>query len=346
MAKSNSKDIKDSKEFDYEILPSVEETSSDDIEDVEDYVDISPKTDSGLTLEEEIELISETLPAISSKLPVPSRSDNKLNQYLKEISRYELLSPEQEKALVKQFRETGDIELAKKLVVSNLRLVVKIAMDYKSAHANVMDLIQEGNIGLMKAVSLFEPDKGAKLSYYASWWIKSYILKFILDNFKLVKLGSTNEQKKLFYNLMREKERLEAQGIKPDHKTIAQNLDVSEKAVALMDMRLGEGGTEFSIDTPIGDSTATVGDLLPGDNDFTQDVEFKQSLKLLQDNLDQFIQGLKPRDKEIFRERLLNDAPRSLQAVADDYGVSRERIRQIEARLLENLKVYMSDIIR
>ncbi|MGI4992910.1 RNA polymerase factor sigma-32 [Halobacteriovorax sp. GFR7] len=349
MAKVNdNNNSKDKPKYDVEVLPSVEESglieSPHTISDEEgDYVDIGPKK---LTIDEEVQLIQETLPALASNLPVPSKLDNKLNQYLKEISRYELLSPEQEKLLVKQFRESGDIDLAKKLVVSNLRLVVKIAMEYRSAHANVMDLIQEGNIGLMKAVSLFEPDKGAKLSYYASWWIKSYILKFILDNFKLVKLGSTNEQKKLFYNLMREKERLEAQGIKPDHKTIAQNLDVSEKAVALMDMRLGEGGSEVSIDTPVGESSSTMGDLLPDSGDFAEDIEFQQSLKLLQDNLDQFIQGLKPRDQEIFRERLLNDAPRSLQSIADDYGVSRERIRQIEARLLENLKVYMSEIIR
>lgn len=352
--KNKNKDSKEysrdeAKDFDYEILPSIESDSKSDIssDEVEDFIDISQFEDSKLTIDEEIEVIKETLPALTSKLPVSSRVDNKLNQYLKEISRYKLLSPEQEKTLIRQFRESGDIALAKKLVVSNLRLVVKIAMDYKSAHANVMDLIQEGNIGLMKAVSLFEPDKGAKLSYYASWWIKSYILKFILDNFKLVKLGTTNEQKKLFYNLMREKERLEAQGIKPDHKTIAQNLDVSEKAVALMDMRLSDSGSEVSLDVPVGEnSTTTMGDLLPDSRDVAEDVEFKQSLQLLQENLDQFIQGLKPRDQEIFRERLLNDAPRSLQSIADDYGVSRERIRQIEARLLENLKVYMREIIR
>ena len=110
-----------------------------------------------------------------------------------------------ERELIKSLNETGDIEIAKKLVMANLRLVVKIAMEYRSTWQNVMDLIQEGNIGLMKAVSKYDDSKGAKLSYYASWWIKSYILKFILDNFRMVKIGTTNEQKKLFYNLMREK---------------------------------------------------------------------------------------------------------------------------------------------
>src|SRR6202008_1515582 len=129
-------------------------------------------------------------------------------------------------------QETGDIEVAKKLVLANLRLVVKIALEYRSAWQNVMDFIQEGNIGLMKAVSKYDETKGAKLSYYASWWIRSYILKFILDNFRLVKIGTTNEQKKLFFNLLKEKERLISQGITPDNKLIGQNLGVSEKSVA------------------------------------------------------------------------------------------------------------------
>ncbi|CAN0333407.1 unnamed protein product, partial [Chrysoparadoxa australica] len=146
-------------------------------------------------------------------VPVDFKSGkDPLSLYMKEISRYPLLSEEQEKVLTKALVETGDVEVAKKLVVANLRLVVKIAMEYKTAWQNTMDLIQEGNIGLMKAVSKYDPDKGAKLSYYASWWIRSYVLKFILDNFRLVKIGTTNEQKKLFFNLMKEKSRLEAQG--------------------------------------------------------------------------------------------------------------------------------------
>src|SRR5690606_10559331 len=174
-----------------------------------------------------------------------------LTVYLKEIARYKLLSIEEEKALTQELFETGDIEVAKKLVVANLRLVVKIALEYKSAYKNVMDLIQEGNIGLMKAVSKYDPAKGAKLSYYASWWIRSYILKFILDNFRLVKIGTTQEQKKLFYNLMREKQRLMNMGINPDVKLLSENLGVSEKAVIEMDHRLGSRGQEMSLDRPI-----------------------------------------------------------------------------------------------
>ncbi len=292
---------------------------------------------------------SENLPILDTKfLPkVISRSSNELAQYIKEVNRYELLTREQELALAKELKETGDIDIAKKLVVSNLRLVVKIAMEYRYAYTNMLDLIQEGNIGLMKAVSMYDPEKGAKLSYYASWWIKSYILKFILDNFRLVKVGTTNEQKKLFYNLMREKDKLKAQGISPDHKTIAKNLNVSEKAVALMDQRLGENSSDLSIDYQVSDeSTDTFGDFLSIDDDFTEKVSYNQSLKLLQENLDEFVGGLKERDRKIFTERLLSDAPRSLQSIADDYGVSRERIRQIESRLLDNLKLYMQKYIR
>ncbi|EQC51366.1 RNA polymerase factor sigma-32 [Bacteriovorax sp. DB6_IX] len=333
---------------DYEVLPSLDDQEQDSLSESseDDFIEItrSDKDESETDSSEE-EL---NLPILSEKLPALSDpSSNKLNQYLKEISRYDLLSREQELALAKALKETGDVEIAKKLVVSNLRLVVKIAMEYKYAYSNVMDLIQEGNVGLMKAVSLYDPDKGAKLSYYASWWIRSYVLKFILDNFRLVKIGTTNDQKKLFYNLMREKQRLLSMGIDPDHKTLAENLDVSEKAVALMDMRLGESGSEISIDHKVSDeSSQTFGDFLSSGEDFTEDISYQQSLNLLQDNLDDFISTLKERDREIFQKRLLDEAPASLQAIADDYGVSRERIRQIEARLLKNLKLYMGKFIR
>jgi RNA polymerase sigma-32 factor len=293
------------------------------------------------------------LPAIlSDKDLVPAKVEkvlDPLTHYLREISRYDLLSPEQEKALLTSLKETGDIEVAKKLVMANLRLVVKIAMEYRSAYQNVMDLIQEGNIGLMKAVSKYDLSKGAKLSYYASWWIKSYILKFILDNFRLVKIGTTNEQKKLFYNLLKEKNRLIGMGIDPDAKQISENLGVSEKAVITMDQRLSSRGGEVSIDTPVGeDSRSTLGDILPdeGQTLVEDSVSHQQSLEILNENLRDFVAGLKPRDQEIFTRRLLSEAPESLQSIANEYGVSRERIRQIESRLLANLKVYMSQYLR
>lgn len=279
----------------------------------------------------------------------PEKEVDPLTYYIREISKYELLSPEREKKLVDALVETGDIEIAKQLVVSNLRLVVKIAMEYRSAYQNVMDLIQEGNIGLMKAVSKYDPSKGAKLSYYASWWIRSYILKYILDNFRLVKIGTTNEQKKLFYNLLREKQRLKNLGIEPTTKLISENLGVSEKSVQVMDQRLGSHGGEVSIDRPRFDdnSTTSINDTLP-DNAPPIDEELSkhQEVEILKEHLGGFVANLKERDREIFKKRLLAEVPRSLQSIANEYGVSRERIRQIEERLIRDLRVYMSKFIR
>lgn len=283
----------------------------------------------------EMDFINEVetnLPQISNSLPVLRQStdvkvQDPLTVYLKEISRYKLLTPEEEKDLTLELLKTGDIEVAKKLVLANLRLVVKIAFEYRNAYKNVMDLIQEGNIGLMKAVSKFDPSKGAKLSYYASWWIRSYILKFILDNFRLVKIGTTQEQKKLFYNLMKEKQRLMSMGIAPDIKLLSENLGVSEKAVIEMDQRLSSGGQEVSLDKPLVDdgSRQTLSELI-GDDQEALDSHLGdiQNLEILKENLGNFIKQLKPRDKEIFEKRLLSEIPESLQSIADQYGVSRE----------------------
>ena len=291
------------------------------------------------------------LPTLSKdKTPAISTKDrDPLAIYLRDISRYDLLSPEQEKALTTAFVKTGDIEIAKKLVQANLRLVVKIAMEYRKAYKNVMDLIQEGNIGLMKAVSKYDPTKGAKLSYYSSWWIRSYILKFILDNFRLIKVGTTREQKKLFFNLLKEKQRLSGMGIEPTTKLIAENLGVSEKSVTIMNERIGAGSGEVNIDGPAFKDNArmTLGEVIESqDEPFEDKIERDQGTEILKDHLHDFLGTLKERDLDIFKKRLLSEVPPSLQSIADQYGVSRERIRQVEERLLKKLKVYMADFIR
>lgn len=295
---------------------------------------------------------SKNLPQVRPSSDVVSRSTDvavtdPLKAYLREISRYQLLSPEEEKELTTALFETGDIEIAKKLVTANLRLVVKIAMEYRRSYQNILDLIQEGNIGLMKAVSKYDPSQGAKLSYYASWWIKSYILKFILDNFRLIKIGTTKDQKKLFYNLMKEKQRLEGMGITPDVKMISENLGVSEKSVVEMEERIGEHSGELSLDLRVGDSSSSLESIIPAEGEEIDDVlSHRQSIDILKDNLHDFVDELRERDKDIFQKRLLDEVPLSLQAIADQYGVSRERIRQIEVRLLEKLKVYMAEFMR
>ncbi|MBF0314743.1 MAG: RNA polymerase factor sigma-32 [Oligoflexia bacterium] len=285
-----------------------------------------------------------------SKELVKSDRSDPLVRYMREISKYKLLSPERERALTKALAETGDIEVAKELVQANLRLVVKIAMEYRYAYHNLMDLIQEGNIGLMKAVSKFDSNKGAKLSYYASWWIRSYILKFILDNFRLVRIGTTSDQKKLFYNLLREKERLLSLGIGPDTKMISDSLGVSEKSVEVMNQRLGSHGSELSIDRPISDGegkqTSLLDTLADGSEPIEDTIADAQGLEILKHHLKDFVNTLKDRDRIIFEKRLLSEVPPSLQSIADEYGVSRERIRQVEERLLKKLKVYMSEFIR
>ena len=307
---------------------------------------VIPKDNSKTIMLNELQVVQKILDHNGvDNLPV---STEPLTQYVREISRYKLITLEEEEALLKELEATGDIDVAKKLVLANLRLVVKIALEYRSAWQNVMDLIQEGNIGLMKAVSKYDGSKGAKLSYYASWWIRSFILKFILDNFRLVKIGTTNEQKKLFFNLMKEKERLIGLGFTPDNKMISESLGVSEKSVAVMDKRLSQGGGEVSIDAKLDENGPSLADILTDKEELSMDEKLGnlQTVEILKDQLQNFLGGLKDRDREIFEMRLLSEVPASLQTIADQYGVSRERIRQIEERLIGNLKVYMSEFIR
>lgn len=267
-----------------------------------------------------------------------------LRAYLEEIKRYPLLSREEETQLAIRYKEKGDLEAAYKLVTSNLRLVVKIAMDFQRHWMqNLMDLIQEGNIGLMQAVKKFDPYRGYKFSYYASFWIKAYIIKFIMDNWKLVKIGTTQAQRKLFFNLRKEKERLEAQGIEASPKLLSQRLDVKESEVTEMDMRLASG--EISLDAPVDyDSTDTHKAFLPSReipvDDRLADAEAKA---ILQEKLKRFREGLKDKEAVIFDHRLLTDEPMTLQEIGDQFGISRERIRQIESRLKKKLKAYLEE---
>ncbi len=180
-----------------------------------------------------------------------SRSDP-LQAYLREVQRHALLTPDEEKSLTTHYQKTQDVRTAARLVTANLRLVVKLAYEYRRAYKNIMDLIQEGNIGLMQAVKRYDPYRGVKLSSYAAWWIRAYILRYILNNWRLVKLGTTQAQRKLFFNLNKEKARLSAMGIEPSSAEIAKRLQVEEKEVVDMDRRLSSG--EASLDAPVGDS--------------------------------------------------------------------------------------------
>ncbi len=288
------------------------------------------------------EVVESKVPAIPG--PDSITPADPLMKYLHELRKYPVLSPEEQQEMAQKFRETGDIEIAKLLVTTNLRLVVKIALEYKSAYNNVLDLIQEGNVGLMKAVSNYDPYKGTRLSYYASWWIRSYILKFLLDNFRLVKVGTTQAQKKLFYNLMREKDKLEAQGIQAGPKLLADNLNVREKDVNEMSLRLSSRGGEFSIDQPMSedDSRSPSEALVDPGESAEENLVQKQLKDILSDHISEFVGSLNEKERMLFQERLMNDEPKTLQEVADLFGITRERARQIEAKVVEKLRKHMS----
>jgi RNA polymerase sigma-32 factor len=267
-----------------------------------------------------------------------------LTAYINDIRRYGLLSREDEHALAVKYLETGDLEAAKRLVTSNLRLVVKIAHEYRRAHRNLLDLIQEGNVGLVQAVKKYDPYRGVKLSSYAAWWIRAYMLKFILNNWRLVKIGTTQAQRKLFFNLRKEKEKLESLGFETSSKALAEALDVPEREVIDMEKRLGQG--EMSLDAPLKndeeggrshlDMLESGGDTRP--DVATEGVEFRE---LLREKFAEFEKTLRGRELDIFRERLLTDTPKTLQEIGSNYGISRERARQLEKRLVGKLKTYL-----
>jgi RNA polymerase sigma-32 factor len=267
-----------------------------------------------------------------------------LGAYMSETRRYPLLTVEEEHALAVKLVEHGDSSAARKLIEANLRLVVKIAYEYRRAHRNLLDLVQEGNIGLIQAVGKFDPYRGVKLSSYAAFWIRAYILKFILNNWRLVKIGTTQAQRKLFFNLRKEREKLEQLGFQPTAKLLAEKLDVDEKEVVEMERRLA--APEASLDAPMGggddDGTRTRLDYLPSD-DIRPDRAVAQNefSTLLRGKLESFAQTLEGREQTIFRERWLTDEPLTLQEIGDRYQVSRERARQLEKRMLDRLKKYL-----
>lgn len=269
-----------------------------------------------------------------------------LQRYLQEIHAYPLLKPEEEIDLARKYHEEGDIEAARRLVTTHLRLVARIAAEYRSAYHNVLDLIQEGTIGLLRAVKTFDPDKGARLATYASWWIRSYILKYILDNFRLIKVGTTKAQKKLFFNLMREKQRIEAMGYYATPEALSKRLGLPEGQIQEMETRLTQ--PEYALEGPVGKRTGSGEALLKDFLAIDQEPVDEQLARLeeqdiLKEKLKEFVGTLNAREQKIFEERLMSELPVTLQDIADEYGITRERVRQIEARLIEKLKAYFKN---
>ena len=263
--------------------------------------------------------------------------------YLQEVRRYPALTEEEEKELAIRYKETGDLESAYKLTTANLMLVIKIAMTFKREWQNLMDLIQEGNVGLMKAVKNFDPFRGVRLSAYATWWIKSYILKHILDNWRLVRVGTTNARRKLLFNLKREKEKLEREGFDPTTKLLAERFGVDETEV--IEVSASIGAMDVSIDTPVRpDSPMTPAQTLSQDGQSVEEnVQLKQFRQILNEHIENFKVGLNPNEMEILNKRILSEDPLSLQEIGDRRGVTREAVRQAEQRLLKKFKTYIEE---
>ena len=276
------------------------------------------------------------LPALSN--------EGGLSAYLAQIKKFPMLAAEEEYMLAKNWRNTGNIKSAEKLVTSHLRLVAKIAMGYKGYGLPVSEMISEGNVGLMQAVKKFKPEKGFRLATYAMWWIKASIQEYILRSWSLVKIGTTTAQKKLFFNLKKVKNQIapKSEGdLKDEHVTeIADKLSVSKDEVVSMNRRLS--GKEFSLNAPIGEDGDEWQDWLV-DKELDHDLKFAQNeeMKQRKDLLSDSIKILNDREKEILYARRLNDEPTTLEDLSKKYKISRERIRQIENKAFEKLQKHM-----
>ena len=269
-----------------------------------------------------------------------------LQRYLWEIGQHKLLTEEEEKELAIRVREEGDPDAAYKLVTANLRLVVKIAMEFQRVWMqNLLDLIQEGNVGLMQAARKFDPYKGVRFSYYASFWIKAYVLKFIMDNWRLVKIGTTQAQRKLFFRLKKEKQKLVSEGFDPKPKLLSERLGVSEQEITNMDQRLD--GWEVSLDAPIKeDSEDERMAFVPTPGVSADNQVAKSEMQaILREKIDHFRKELNERELDILENRLFSDSPLTLQEIGDHYGISRERVRQIENNMTKKMKSYFEQEI-
>jgi len=306
----------------------------------------------------EIEVLqAEVLPEVAElegeeSIPVPLESEpisrgsevvpyDALTAYLREVQRYRRLSREEERDLAIKYSKSKDMQAAYKLISSNLWLVVKLARDYEKAARNLLDLIQEGNIGLMEAVKNFDPYRGVRFPSYAVWWIKAYIIRFVIANWRLVKIGTTQAQRKLFFNLKKEKDRLEQEGFHPEPKLIAERLNVTEGEVVEMEQRLS--GADVSVDAPLdAEGENTLLSVLPSSASSAEDIlASKQMRQMVLEGMKDFEETINPKERIIFRERMLGEEKVTLDELSQKLEVSRERIRQIEVRIREKLKLFM-----
>ncbi|TMA44869.1 MAG: sigma-70 family RNA polymerase sigma factor [Deltaproteobacteria bacterium] len=277
--------------------------------------------------------------ATAALVPVDS-----LQRYLTDIRRIPVLSREEEHRLALRWHEQGDREAAWQLVTANLRLVVMIAREYQRAFHNLLDLVQEGSVGLLEAVKNFDPYRGIRFPSYAVWWIRAYIIRYIINNWRLVKVGTTQAQRKLFFNLQKERDRLQREGFAPSPKLIAQRLDVKEKEVVEMEQRLA--ARDVSVDAPLAEGEeASLLDFLPAHEQTAEAVADGEYHQLIRRTATEFRQTLKGKDLAVYERRLeplmRDEEPVTLQEIGDEFGISRERVRQIEARVKKRFADYL-----
>jgi RNA polymerase sigma-32 factor len=273
-----------------------------------------------------------------------STSADPVARYMAEIGRYALLTREQERELAVRYRETGDAKAAEKLVTSNLRFVVKIAAEYTRFGARLIDLVQEGNVGLMHAVKEFNPYKGVRLITYAVWWIRGYIQEYLMRQYSMVRIGTTANQRKLFYQLQKQREELERLGLEQGIAQISGRLGVPQEEVQEMHKRLS--GRDISLDVPINEEGSTrLLDLQSEADPHSVDDELgkREEIGLLHEKIEQLRPTLSEREKFLLDARLLADEPLTLQEIGDKYGTTREAVRQMEARLLQKIKRTLSE---
>lgn len=264
-------------------------------------------------------------------------------QYMGEVRRYPLLTREQEQALAVRFRETGDKRAAEALVTSNLRFVVKVAAEYSRFGARLIDLVQEGNVGLMHAVREFNPYKGVRLITYAVWWIRGYIQDYLMRQYSMVRIGTTQSQRKLFYRLQKEKDLIESMGEEPSVKLLSTRLGVSEADVESMTQRMQ--GRDVSLQTSVDDSgRSTLLDREASDEvPIDERIGNNEMLSILHEGIQELKDSLNDREKELLEDRLLADEPLTLQEIGEKYGVTREAVRQMENRLMLKIRKILEE---
>lgn len=267
-----------------------------------------------------------------------------LEHYLARINQFELLDRDEESALARRYRQDGDLAAAHRLICGNLRFVVKVANEYRGYGMKMLDLIQEGNIGLMMAVKKFDPDRGIRLISYAVWWIRAYIQNYIVKTWSLVKIGTTQAQKKLFFKLKQTQATLLRLTGRENAEEIAQTLDVRNTEVEEMSRRLAARDTSLDVELIEGENF-TLMDMLADDSPDQETllIEDEQRLKLTSEVRRAF-DRLNDRERKIIQERILDESPRTLQELADDFGISRERVRQLEVNALGKLRGTLEDL--